>query len=177
MKVYITAHYQKTEDIADCLENISKIVDTWKDHYPQLLEMLGDGIELHIQPTDKSDTLGSECDIDRLVSQISKRLQSRSALHSQSKTTTNTSKESIGKIVETEILSGIDHAFHKIMAEKSNVGYRPCKFFAEDLKKTLPDYIDKQCDLIGRKSEHIAFLKKVQAENPEVNVKIPDETD
>ncbi len=173
MKVYITAHYQKTEDISDCLETVSKAIDTWKDHYPQLLEMLGDGIELHIQPTDKSDTLGSECDIDRLVSQISDRLKARSALRSHNKTTTY--EESIRKIVETEILSSIDHAFHTIMAEKSN-GYKHCKNLAEDLKKFLPEYIAKQCDLIGRKSEYINFLKKIQADNPEVNVKIPDET-
>lgn len=79
-----------------------------------------------------------------------------------------------------EILSGIDHAFHNIMSDDSTIqlgkGYRykKCKALAEDLKATLPDYIDKQCDLIGRKSEYIDFLKKVQADNPEVDVHIPD---
>lgn len=77
MKVYIMTKYQNKEDIPDCLHTISKAVDTWKEHYPHLCEYdgYGDGIEVHIQPEDKSDILNSERELDKFISQISDRLE------------------------------------------------------------------------------------------------------
>ena len=86
MQVYITAKYQNKEDISDLLNAISKAVDTWKENYPNLCEYDGcrDGIEVHLQPEEKSDTLNSEYEPEKLISQISDRLKSRSALRSHS---------------------------------------------------------------------------------------------
>ena len=57
MKIFITAHYQKTEDISDLLDTISKAVNTWKENYPFLCEhdSYSDGIEVHIQQAEYSD--------------------------------------------------------------------------------------------------------------------------
>lgn len=74
-----------------------------------------------------------------------------------------------------EILSSIDHAFHNIMVEETVFSrYNECKTLAEQLKLILPDYIDKQCDLIGRKSEYIDYLKQIKEDNPEADIQIPD---
>ena len=64
MKVYIMAKYQNKEDIPDCLDTISKAVDTWKEHYPSLCEYdgYGDGIQVSIEPMEKSDILISKYD-------------------------------------------------------------------------------------------------------------------
>lgn len=88
-------------------------------------------------------------------------------------------------IIEMEILNGIDRAFHKIMVDSDKElrglalghGYKNCRYFADRLQSILPNYIDKQCDLIGRKSEYITFMKKVQEDNPNIDVHIPSETD
>lgn len=83
MQVYITAKYQNKEDISDLLNTISKAIDTWKEHYSNLwyYDGDGDGIEVHIQPEDKSDTLNSERELDKFINQISDRLESRSISH------------------------------------------------------------------------------------------------
>ena len=84
MQVYITAKYQNKEDISDCLDTVSKAVDTWKENYPSICgyDGYGDGIEVHLQPAEKSDTLSNEYELDKFINQISDRLESRSALHS-----------------------------------------------------------------------------------------------
>lgn len=64
MQVYITAKYQNKEEISDCLETISKAVNDWQDRYPHLykFDRDGDGIEVYIEPTEKSDILISKQD-------------------------------------------------------------------------------------------------------------------
>lgn len=74
-----------------------------------------------------------------------------------------------------EILSSIDHAFHNIMVEEPvSHRYNECKKLAMKLKLILPDYIDNQCDSIGRKLEYINFLKQFKEEYPEADIHIPD---
>ncbi len=85
------------------------------------------------------------------------------------------------EIIEMELLNGIDRAFHRIISDSSQEfggsfgsGYKRCKALAEELKSILPNYIDKQCDLIGRKSEYVDFLKQIKADNPDADIHIPD---
>ncbi len=82
------------------------------------------------------------------------------------------------EIIEMEVLNGIDRAFHQIMVDVDDGrGYKFCRYLADRLQSILPEYIDKQCNLIGRKSEYIAYMKKIQEDNPDVVVHIPSETD
>ena len=82
MRVHITAKYQHTEDISNCLETVSKAVDERLERFPYLFSL--DEIELHIEPMDKSDILSSEYDMENFINAISERLKSCPALHPHS---------------------------------------------------------------------------------------------
>lgn len=78
------------------------------------------------------------------------------------------------EIIEMEVLNGIDRVFHSIASGGSNTAYKRCREIADFLKSFLPDYIDNQCDVLGRKSEYIDFLKKVQKDNPDLTISLPN---
>ncbi len=59
------------------------------------------------------------------------------------------------KIIETEVLSGINRALHSIMLYESenpchsgSSNHKLCEYMAEQLKERLPDYIDSQVKAI-----------------------------
>lgn len=76
------------------------------------------------------------------------------------------------EIIEMEVLNGIDRVFHSIMSSGNVAHYKHCGEVADRLKAILPEYIDNQCDVLGRKSEYMDFMKEVQKQNPNVPNKL-----
>lgn len=63
-------------------------------------------------------------------------------------------KSAKNRIIEMEVLNGIDRAFHSLILNSNNNlsypanTYGQCEAFADELKEMLPKYVDKVLDTI-----------------------------